>query len=35
MDVCLVSVVCVLQVFLLRADHSSRGVLPLVCVCVC
>jgi hypothetical protein len=30
-----VSVVCCQVAVLCRADHSSRGVPPSVCVCVC
>jgi hypothetical protein len=34
-EVSLGSVVCFGQGSLRRADHSSRGILPSVCVCVC
>ena len=36
MGVCILWVLCVVRYWSLRrADHSSRGVLPSVCVCVC
>ena len=35
MDVCLLRVLCVVRErYLRRADHSSRGMLTNVCVCV-
>jgi hypothetical protein len=34
-DACLLHVLCVRWRSLRRADHSSRGIIPTVCVCVC
>jgi len=34
MDICLLCLLCRYRPFR-RADHSFRGVIPRVCVCVC